>query len=621
MSLLPNISGGVFSGPNVIDSSFVPVNNGPTAITTSIKYVLTNSIGCSDSTELNVTVSPRPAAPTISLSGPNVFCEGDSVKLYIANGDMATWNGMTMTDTVTATADSVFYAQFTSPVTGCISDSSAPVTVTVNPTLTNTLNESICSNESYAFNGNSLTVAGSYSATFTSLVTGCDSVVTLNLTVNPISQGTVSATICEDQLPYNFNGTLISALTGGPYFDTLTSATGCDSIVTLNLTVTPTPTAPTITPGGTVDLCFGEDTVLTASGATGSQTYLWSNASTTTAVTVGTADTYTVQVVDQGCFSLASAATTVNVSSPIATPTVTPVGPVNICAGESTTLTAAGATGTQTYLWNNSSTTSAITVSTTGTYTVQIQDGNCTSAASTGVVVNVSAIPATPTIAGNTTYCSGTAGSTLSSSVTGDSYIWTGSTVTSQSITAAAGTYTVQVVENACTSAVSAPVTTAETATPTVTVSPAQAAIDNGESVTLTASGATTYNWSSGETTAAITVSPTVTSTFTVTGQNGACTSAPASVLVTVNDIVVRIPTGFSPNGDGENDTWQIEGINQFPAADVKVINRWGQTIFEKNGGYTQNWDGDDMPSGTYYYVVDFKDGNGTKTGTITIVR
>jgi hypothetical protein len=67
---------------------------------------------------------------------------------------------------------------------------------------------------------------------------GCDSIVTLDLTINPTLYGQTTITICDHQAPYFWNGSPYAV--SGIFVDTLISATGCDSIVTLNLTVNPT---------------------------------------------------------------------------------------------------------------------------------------------------------------------------------------------------------------------------------------------------------------------------------------------------------------------------------------------------------------------------------------------
>ena len=118
--------------------------------------------------------------------------------------------------------------------TGC--DSTVTLNLAVNPTLQTTLNDTICTGSNYTFNGTTYTTAGMYMANLTS-VTGCDSTVTLNLAVNPTLQTTLNDTICTGS-NYTFNG--IAYTTAGMYVTNLTSATGCDSTVTLNLAVNPT---------------------------------------------------------------------------------------------------------------------------------------------------------------------------------------------------------------------------------------------------------------------------------------------------------------------------------------------------------------------------------------------
>ena len=80
------------------------------------------------------------------------------------------------------------------------------------------------------------------------------------------------------------------------------------------------------------------------------------------------------------------------------------------------------------------------------------------------------------------------------------------------------------------------------------------------------------------------------------------------------------IPEGFSPNGDNVNDTWFIRGILDYPENHVQIFNRWGNLVFETDG-YKNEWNGttmfgltvggNDLPEGTYFYIVDL--GNNTK--------
>jgi gliding motility-associated-like protein len=100
-----------------------------------------------------------------------------------------------------------------------------------------------------------------------------------------------------------------------------------------------------------------------------------------------------------------------------------------------------------------------------------------------------------------------------------------------------------------------------------------------------------------------------------------------ASDTVRINIIPeIKIPNGISPNGDGKNDTWIIDNIQQFPDCLVEVYNRWGELLFTSTG-YTKPWDGKyngkDLPVGTYYYVINLNSPLAPKpyTGPITIFR
>ncbi|MFX8964974.1 gliding motility-associated C-terminal domain-containing protein, partial [Acinetobacter baumannii] len=84
------------------------------------------------------------------------------------------------------------------------------------------------------------------------------------------------------------------------------------------------------------------------------------------------------------------------------------------------------------------------------------------------------------------------------------------------------------------------------------------------------------------------------------------------------------IPNAFSPNGDGINDTWIIKYLESYPGATVDVFNRYGQSVFHSEG-YSMNWDGtfkgQALPIGTYYYIVDPKNGRKKMQGSVTIIR
>ena len=126
-----------------------------------------------------------------------------------------------------------FYTQITTDANG--QDSVTVLSLTVNPIFNTELTATICQGQVYTENNFNVSEAGVYTQTLTA-VNGCDSIVTLTLNINPIYNTELSATICEGQV-YTENNFNVSE--AGVYTQTLTAVNGCDSIVTLTLNVNP----------------------------------------------------------------------------------------------------------------------------------------------------------------------------------------------------------------------------------------------------------------------------------------------------------------------------------------------------------------------------------------------
>src|SRR5207249_4678769 len=140
---------------------------------------------------------------------------------YVFNGKSYN-SGSTYTDSLhsTTTCDTIY-----------------TITLTVSPLLTKTISPSVCANQlPYVFNGKSYNSGGTYTDTLHSTTT-CDTIYTITLTVSPLLTKTISPSVCANQLPYVFNGKSYNS--GGTYTDTLHSTTTCDTIYTINLTVSP----------------------------------------------------------------------------------------------------------------------------------------------------------------------------------------------------------------------------------------------------------------------------------------------------------------------------------------------------------------------------------------------
>lgn len=112
-----------------------------------------------------------------------------------------------------------------------------------------------------------------------------------------------------------------------------------------------------------------------------------------------------------------------------------------------------------------------------------------------------------------------------------------------------------------------------------------------------------------------------ITYTITVTGRGG---------CVSTDDLFVKIlkmpkpPNTFTPNGDGINDFWEIRFLNDYPGCVIEVYNTAGTLVY-RSVGYSTPWDGkwkgQQLPAGTYYYVIDPKNGRARQAGYVTLLR
>jgi len=92
--------------------------------------------------------------------------------------------------------------------------------------------------------------------------------------------------------------------------------------------------------------------------------------------------------------------------------------------------------------------------------------------------------------------------------------------------------------------------------------------------------------------------------------------------LINAESCEVIIPNIFTPNGDGDNDFFEFEGLGNFTNSTLKVYNRWGNLIFE-SVNYNNKWSGEDFPDGTYFYILGINKSSGMEyhEGNVTILR
>jgi len=117
--------------------------------------------------------------------------------------------------------------------------------------------------------------------------------------------------------------------------------------------------------------------------------------------------------------------------------------------------------------------------------------------------------------------------------------------------------------------------------------------------------------------------SPDETTTYTLTASNVAGCVKVGEVTVTVLP-KIELPNSFTPNGDGINDTWEIDGLADYPNARIQVFNRWGALVFSSLG-YDTPWNGQfngaALPVGTYYYTLSSDVLEQPLSGSVSILR
>ncbi len=549
-------------------------NVSPTNYNTPKQYVVIS----------NLTATVPVATPPTSISGTTSICSGQSTTLTAVGGNASTqWFtgscggtlvGTGATLTVTPGSTITYYVR--NGATACVPASSCiPVTVTVNPspTMTSATSATICSGSPV-----NLALTSDFGTSYSWIATN-----NTNITGESTSAQS-SATI--------FNTLVNTSASAQTVNYTVTpSASGCSGTPqTVAVLVNP---APSVNAGPDISICTGTSTTLNATGAT---SYTWSPGSqTSSSITINPSSTttYTVTGTTAGCS--ASDAVTVTVTSGAAIN----AGPdVTICPGSPTTLSANGGV---TYSWNNGlgiGNNLSVSPASTTTYTVTGTDaGGCVG--TDNITVNLAALP-TVNAGPDQTICTGSS-VTLSGSGA-NTYSWNNGVVNGVAFTpVSTTTYTLTGTSlQGCTNTDQVTVTISSGIT--VNAGP-DVTICSGTSTTLTASGATTYSWSpGGQTTASITINPSSTTTYTVTGTSAGCTAS--------DNVTVTITSGAP--------------INAGP--DVSICTG-GSTTLAASGGVTYAWDnglgsGNNLsvsPASTTTYTVTGTDAGGC-VGTDNLV-
>jgi hypothetical protein len=350
---------------------------------------------------------------------------------------------------------------------------------------------------------------------------GCNSVARTTVTVNPLPVVNIegNTTICfggstvltaSGGVSYKWsNGATTASIEVKPqettgYTVEVTTDKGCKASQSVNVVVNP---LPQIAIDGNTVICYGGSTILTASGGA---SYLWSNGATTASITVEPAVTteYSVTVTtDKGCVDVKKVTVIVNDK-----PIINISGTTEICYGQETTLTASGGAN---FKWSTGETTASIKVkpNSNTVYNVEVTSGeNCRDDKNVSVIVNV--LPEAR-MTENKEICFGD--KIVLNASGGAAYKWLNLDRSEASVEVSpkeTTEYTVEVSsEKGCVSTRKAKITV--NALPEARIA-GDRTVCFGLSTTLTASGGTRYNWSTGSDANSVVVSPKTNTTYTV---------------------------------------------------------------------------------------------------------
>jgi gliding motility-associated-like protein len=441
----------------------------------------------------------------------------------------------------------------------------------------------------------------------------------------------LSASICEGSSYTLPDGSLVNI--AGEYPLVLTAANGCDSVVTVTLTVDP---AINITLSDDVEICSGSSTILEASGA---EFYLWAPAlglSDSTGASVTASPTVTTNYVVYANTGLCSDIDTVSVTVlPVPVLNIEPSAQV-ICVGDSISLLVSGA---ESYVWSTNigdslscDTCSLIQSSPQENtiYTVVGTNGNCTSSTS----VSIAVVPVViAKITGDTTLC---LGETVQLSASGGSiYNWsTGDSTAVVNFSVSENTIvTIEVSNGLC----SDTTTTELLVYPLPTVDAGlDTTIQFGASAQIEASSSATGTWYPGihlscDDCLDPIADPPSTETYCLTVVNEYGCAASDCITITVDTLCaeVFIPNVFAPDAGGhaENNCFKLYGTDCIVSMALTVYNRWGEKVFvsTKPGDcWDGNFKGKTLNSGVYVYYLEAELITGeslSKQGNLTLMR
>ena len=433
--------------------------------------------------------------------------------------------------------------------------------------------------------------------------------------------------------PSGGNGATAINLSPGNYTVVVTDANGCTASASSAVT---NPSSLAITTSANTTICIGQSATISATVAGGTipYTYNWSNGGpngSSQSVSPVVATSYTVTVTDANGCVITSNAITISVHAAL---TVTPSSAITICAGDSCSIsaTATGGDGNFTFTWSNGMVGAGpffVNPNATTSYSVTVSDGCGTPPAIGAVTITVSPAPIVKFITNNNKGCPPltidfTDQSSSVSPIVSYSWDFGDGSSTSNSINPThefdnSGYFPITltiVSSNGCatTSYTDSVIRVYPKPHARFLTTPNITTLDNPEILFTDESiGATSTNWDFGDGFSSFHINPyhsySDTGTFWVTQRvynDFNCSDSIRGTVMVRLDYVFYIPSAFTPDGNGHNETFQGIG-NSIAQYQMDIFDRWGRLVFTTDK-FTNPWDGKDCQEGVYVYHIWIRD-------------
>ncbi len=655
----------------------------------NVTLVVTDTSGCVDSIVKQIIVKP---IPYLTVTSNSPVCLGDTIYLNATNYPLTNyyWSGPNSFSDNTqnpfiansALSDSGYYSVY-AVLDGCISPlDSVNVHIKPLPFPNPIANSPICESDTITITADYYSGA-SYYWTGPNGISSNDSILTIvNSTLNdsgyfyvyaildgclapqdsvyitikpmPYMNITSNSPVCEgDSItmvtslysganyywsgPNSFssNDSLInvinSTLSDSGYYYVYAELNGCVSpvdseLITVNI-------IPVLNPTVNSPVCQGDTVVFNSTNYAGAN-YYWTGQGGFSSsmsspiidnVQLSASGNYYVYAELNGCNSKPDTLTLLVKKTPTASFIYTPVK----CYGDSTKLTYIGnADASATYTWNYDGgleNNNYVYWTDAGTYTVSLnveQDG-CSSIDSIDIYV--------PDSLGvmlnkNDILCYGDTSGSIVLLTTGGTpaynYSWNNGATDSALSNLLPDNYIVTITDaNNCNKIISTEITQPSALVVTGVVDNINASID------VSVSGGVpgyTYLWSNNMTSEDVTALVNGTYSIVVTDSNGCKQVEQFEILADL-----KIPLAITPNSDGFNDTWRIQGLEAYTKVDIQIFNRWGSEVYKFNGSGAQynskpwngTYKGEELPVASYVFILNLYNGNEPTSGTLLIKR